>query len=131
MTKTKTEKIASIETEIQQLANKRKQLIQAQKKEERNARTKRLCRRMGLFESMLPETISLTDEQFQIFLEQTVATDSSRRLLENLTAQNDAAAAPIRASAAAQGNTPPAHNHAHTEPQNGADEDGDEDTAQG
>lgn len=131
MTKTKTEKIASIETEIQQLANKRKQLIQAQKKEERNARTKRLCKRMGLFESMLPETISLTDEQFQIFLEQTVATDSSRRLLENLTAQNDAAAAPIRAGAAAQGNTLPATNHAHAEPQNGTDEDGDEDAAQG
>ena len=131
MTKTKTEKIASIETEIQQLANKRKQLIQAQKKEERNARTKRLCRRMGLFESMLPDTISLTDEQFQIVLEQTVATDSSRRLLDNLTAQNDAAAAPIRASAAAHGNTLPAHNHANTEPLNGADGDEDGGTAQG
>jgi C4-type Zn-finger protein len=57
MAKTCTEKITNIETEIQQLENKRKQLIQAQKKEERNARTKRLCKRMGLFESMLPDTV--------------------------------------------------------------------------
>lgn len=67
-----------------------KQLIQKQKKEERNARTKRLCSHMGLFESMLPGTIPLTDEQFKIFLEKTVTTEHSRRILDGLTAQNSA-----------------------------------------
>lgn len=87
MTKTKIEKIAGIEEEIRQLENKRKQLVQAQKAQERKDRTKRLCKRMGLFESLLPESISLTDEQFQIFLEKTVLNEQSRRILDGLTAR--------------------------------------------
>lgn len=93
MAKTKIEKITSIEEEIRQLENKRKQLIQAQKAQERKDRTKRLCRRMGLFESLVPDTIPLTEEQFKTFLEKTVATDQSRRILDGLTAQNTAAPA--------------------------------------
>lgn len=93
MAKTKAEKIAGLEEEIRQLENKRRQLIQEQKAQERKDRTKRLCRRMGLFESMLPDTIPLTDGQFQIFLEQTIATEHSRRILDGLTAQNAATAA--------------------------------------
>lgn len=61
--------------------------MQAQKAQERKDRTKRLCKRMGLFESLLPESISLTDEQFQIFLEKTVLTEQSRRILDGLTAR--------------------------------------------
>ena len=86
MAKTKIEKIAGIEEEIRQLENKRRQLVQAQKAQERKDRTKRLCKRMGLFESLLPESISLTDEQFQIFLEKTVLTEQSR-ILDGLTAR--------------------------------------------
>ena len=93
MAKTKAEKIAGLEEEIRQLENKRRQLIQEQKAQERKDRTKRLCRRMGLFESMLPDTIPLTDGQFQIFLEQTIATEHSRRILDGLTARNAAAPA--------------------------------------
>lgn len=122
MAKTKAEKITSIEEEIRQLENRRRQLIQEQKAQERKDRTKRLCKRMGLFESMLPDTIALTDEQFQNFLEQTVCAEHSRRILERMTEQNAATAAPIRASAAAQ----PPTNPASTEPQDGADGDGDE-----
>ena len=100
MAKTKAEKIAGLEEEIRQLENKRRQLIQEQKAQERKDRTKRLCRRMGLFESMLPDTIPLTDGQFQIFLEQTIATEHSRRILDGLTAQNAATAATAAAEAA-------------------------------
>ena len=123
MAKTKAEKIANIELQMSQLENQRKKLIQEQKQQERKDRTKRLCKRMGLFESMLPETIPLTDEQFQIFLEKTVTTEQSRRILDGLTAQNAATTAPIRASAAAQPSTPTATNPTNTEPQDGADED--------
>ena len=93
MAKTKTEKITSIEEEIRQLEIKRRQLVQEQKAQERKDRTKRLCRRMGLFESLLPDTIPLTEEQFKTFLEKTVAAEHSRRLLDELTAQNAATAA--------------------------------------
>jgi len=71
MVKTKQEKIASIQEQIQQLKNQEKQLL-------------------------------LTDEHFKTFLEKTVLTDQSRRILDGLTAQNAAVAAPIRTSAAAQ-----------------------------
>ena len=107
MAKTKTEKITSIEEEIRQLENKRRQLVQEQKTQERKDRTKRLCRRMGLFESLLPDTIPLTEEQFKTFLEKTVMTEHSRRILDELTAQNAATAAVKGAEPAAQANTPP------------------------
>ena len=87
MAKSYDERIAEAKLKIEQEQNRMKLLIQAQKKEERNARTKRLCSRMGLFESMLPDTIPLTDGQFQIFLEQTIATEHSRRILDGLTAR--------------------------------------------
>ena len=109
MAKTKAEKIAAIELQMTQLENQRKKLIQEQKQQERKDRTKRLCKRMGLFESMLPESISLTDEQFHIFLEKTIAAEHSRRILDGLTAQ--------------RGEQPPARNTAYTDAQDGADED--------
>ena len=90
MAKTKAEKIAAIELQMTQLENQRKKLIQEKKQQDRKDRTKRLCKRMGLFESMLPESISLTDEQFHIFLEKTVATEHSRHILDGLTAQPSA-----------------------------------------
>ncbi len=46
MAKTKAEKITSIEEEIRQLENRRRQLVQEQKAQERKDRTKRLCRRI-------------------------------------------------------------------------------------
>ena len=42
---------------------------------------------MGLFESLVPDTIPLTEEQFKTFLEKTVMTDHARRILDELTAQ--------------------------------------------
>lgn len=90
MAKTKAEKIAAIELQMTQLENQRKKLIQEKRQQDRNDRTKRLCKRMGLFEKMLPESISLTDEQFHIFLEKTVATEHSRRILDRLTPQPSA-----------------------------------------
>ena len=41
MAKTRTERIESIQTEIQQLENQRKKLIQQEKEQERKDRTKR------------------------------------------------------------------------------------------
>jgi len=86
MAKTRTEKITSIEEEIRRLENRRRQLLQEQKAQERKDRTKRLCRRMGLFESLVPDTIPLTEEQFRTFLEKTITTERSRRILDEMTA---------------------------------------------
>ena len=126
MAKTKTEKIASIEEQIAQLENQRKQLQQQQKEQERKDRTKRLCRRMGLLESLLPDTIPLTDEQFQTLLDKTILTEQSRRILEGLTAQNAATTAPQGTETAVQGNATPISKTATTAQQSHEDEGADE-----
>ena len=88
MAKSKTEKIADIGEQIVQLENQRKRLIQQQKEQERKDRTRRLCKRAGLLESMIPDTISLTDEHFKSFLEKTILSESAKKLLSELTAQD-------------------------------------------
>ena len=72
---------------------------------------------MGLFEKLLPDTIPLTEEQFKTFLEQTVMTEHSRRILDGLTAQN-AATAPAQGAGTA---TLPTAKTAHTAHENGTD----------
>lgn len=72
MARTRPEKIEGITEQIEQL-------IQKQKEQDRKDRTKRLCKRAGLLESLLPDTISLTDEQFKSFLEKTLLNDFTRR----------------------------------------------------
>lgn len=131
MPKTKLEKIAGIEEEIRQLENRRRQLVQEQKAQERKDRTKRLCRRMGLFESLIPDSIPLTEEQFKTFLEKTVAAEHGRRLLDEMTAQNAARAAAEGAETAAQGNTRPAAKTAHIAHEGGAGGSMNEGAAQG
>ena len=121
MAKTKAEKIAGIDEEIRQLTNKKKRLIQEQKEQERKDRTNRLCKRMGLFEKLLPDCITLTEEQFKTFLEQTIATEHSRRILDGLTAQNAATAPAQGAGTAVRGNTPPTAKTAQTAQEGGAD----------
>ena len=88
----------SVKARIEELKNQQKQLENEQKQEERKARTRRLCSRAGLLESMLPETVNLTDEQFKLFLEKTVANNFGRDKLKEVTAQP---------AAAPQGKTPP------------------------
>ena len=121
MAKTKIEKIASIEEEIKQLENKKKRLIQEQKEQERKDRTNRLCKRMGFIEKLLPGTIPLTEEQFKTFVEQTVATDHARRILNGLTSQNAATAPAQGAGTAGRGNTQTAAKTAQTAQEDGAD----------
>ena len=76
---------------------------------------------MGLFEKLLPVTIPLTEEQFKTFLEQTILTEHSRRILDGLTAQNATAAPAQGAGIAARGNTQPTVKSAHTAQKDSAD----------
>jgi len=105
MAKTKIEKITNIGEQIQQLENQRKRLIQEQKEQDRKDRTKRLCKRMGLFESLLPDSIPLSEEDFRIFLEEIILSEAAGKLLSELTAQSAVTTAPQAAGLSAQGNT--------------------------
>ena len=88
MRKTTTEKITGIQTQIQQLENQRKRLVKQHNEEERKKRTHRICKRGGLIESLLPETVPLTDEQFKALLEKTLLSGFARKTLDGLTAQS-------------------------------------------
>ena len=68
---------ALIKERDRQLGNKRKRL---HKEQERKIRTNCFCKRMGLFEKLLPDTIPLTEEQFKTFLEKTAAIGDGHRL---------------------------------------------------
>jgi len=80
---------------------------------------------MGLIEKLLPDTIPLTEEQFKTFVEQTIAADHSRCILDGLTAQNAATAPAQGAEPAGRGNnTQPIAKTAHPAQEDGADGSG-------
>ena len=76
---------------------------------------------MGFIEKLLPDTIPLTEEQFKTFVEQTIATDHARRILDGLTAQPAATAPAQGAEQAGRGYTQPAAKNAQTAQEDGAD----------
>ena len=92
---TLTEQIERAKEDIKQHENALKLLNSKQKEQERKARNHRLCSRGGYLEGKLPETITLTDEQYYSFLEKTLFTEHSRRILNGLTERNAATPAPI------------------------------------
>lgn len=84
MAKTKTERIASIEEQIAQLENQKKQLVQKQKDDDRKERTKRLCKRHGLLEKYMPDLITITDEQFEMFIKRGINTSYGQKTLAEI-----------------------------------------------
>jgi len=89
MAKTTTEKIEAVKLQKQQLDNEMKRLQQQERAEERKRRNHRICKRGGLLEKLLPDTIPLSDEQFQAFLEKVLLSDSTRRTLERYAPQEN------------------------------------------
>ena len=82
------QQIESAQEKKLQNENRLKQLIQKQNEQNRKERNHRLCKRMGMLEEMLPETITLTDEQFQQFLKRTTANDFGRGELAKIVQQS-------------------------------------------
>ena len=127
MAMTRAEKIEGLKEEITQHQNQIKRLLQAQRAQDRKDRTRRLCERMGLFESMLPDTITLTADHFKAFLEKAILTEQSRRILDGLlTAQNAATPAPEGAGSAARVTSTPASKTPFPAQESGEDADEDE-----
>jgi hypothetical protein len=106
MAKTIAEKIEIQKAEIQQKENELKLLLRRQKEADRKARTNRLCKRHGLFESFLEGTIPLTEDNIKLFLEKTVANEYGRRTLAALKAAQEKETAAINADAAARSGAP-------------------------
>ena len=73
MARPTTEQVQSIRDKIQELQNKEKRLLNQQKEADRKARTKRLIERGAIMESVLPDSIALTNEQFKALIKEMVA----------------------------------------------------------
>jgi hypothetical protein len=91
MATTRKDRIAAIDLEIEQLLNRKKEFIQKEKAAEKKERTHRLCKRGGLLEKLLPETVPLTDEQFETFAKKVLLTDYTKRILANISTESPAA----------------------------------------
>ena len=63
-----TQQKARAEKEIYQLQNKQKILLNRLRKEERNARTSRLCRHGAILEGVFPAVIAMDGESVKAFL---------------------------------------------------------------
>ena len=61
-------KKAQAEKEIYQLQNKQKILLNRLRKEERNARTSRLCRHGAILEGVFPAIVTMDGESVKAFL---------------------------------------------------------------
>ena len=81
-----------------ELQNRISDLRQKQKEQNDKARTHRLCKRAGYLESILPDTIKLTDEHFYAFLDKTLATEYARKILAEYYEQD----APVNEESAAE-----------------------------
>ena len=102
MGKSTQEKIEALQQEILKKQREEKQLKKKYGEEQRKARNHRLCKRHGLFEKVLPESIDLTEEQFETFLKQHIANEHGRRFLVKITAQNSQDKAPTKTESTQQ-----------------------------
>lgn len=78
--KTKTERIAEIEANIEQLHNQKRQLEAQERERARKERTKRLIERGAILESILTDAESLTNEQVKSILERALSSQHSQKM---------------------------------------------------
>ena len=100
--KTVEQQIAEAMEKIKQEQNALKKLQEKQKEQDTKARNHRLCRRHGFLESILPDLINLTDEQYQKFVKQHIANSHGLAALEKIKAQGVTVTPPKPAEATIQ-----------------------------
>ena len=66
--RTRKERISVKREELIHVQNELKRLEKEEKEAERKARTKRLCKRAGFIESVLPDSVNLNDDRFERFV---------------------------------------------------------------
>ncbi len=86
-TRTLDEKIRIAQDRARQQENHIKALIQRKKEQERKARTRRLIERGAMLENRIAGAAELTNDQIGVFLNKTLLTQFSKRILAEMTAQ--------------------------------------------
>ena len=80
---------AEAKKEIRQLENQQKILLNRIRKEERNARTSRLCRHGAILEGVFPATITTDGETIKEFLIEISLLPGARELAEKMLNAGD------------------------------------------
>jgi hypothetical protein len=78
------DRIASIEEEMRQLENRKKEYLKKEKEAEHKARNHRVCKRGGYIESVVPALKDFSDEQFESFIKRTLLTDYATREMNKI-----------------------------------------------
>ena len=102
---------------IQDEQRRLKQLERQQTERDRKDRNHRLCKRHGFIESILPDIINLTDEQFQSFAKQHIANKHGISVLADFMAKNPTGSPIKSAEQSTQTDTPSSTLPTGTKPQ--------------
>ena len=94
--KTLDEQIELAQKELKEREARIKMLLGRQRSKADSDRTHRLCKRGGLMEKLMPELITLTDKQIDIFIEKCLLTDYTRKVINELSAQNESPGADLQ-----------------------------------
>ena len=84
MAKSNMEKVLDIRNQMEKLQKQEKELLKKHKEDERKVRTKRLCTRHGMLEKVMPDLITITDEQFESFITRAINTSYGRDTLAKI-----------------------------------------------
>ncbi|MCL2249131.1 MAG: DUF3847 domain-containing protein [Oscillospiraceae bacterium] len=87
--RTRAERIDARREQIKQMENEVKRLVNEEKEFQRKARTRRLCKRAGFLESILPDTITLSDDRFEKFVKEHIASKFGTSALRKLLAEQE------------------------------------------
>ena len=87
--RTRPERISVKRAELIQMQNELKRLEREEKEAERKARTKRLCKRAGFIESILPDTITLSDDRFEKLVKMHFANVHGAKMLNDLLTEQE------------------------------------------
>jgi len=89
---------------IQDEQRRLKTLERQQAERDRKDRNHRLCKRHGFIESLLPDIINLTDEQFQSFVKNHIANKHGISAIADFTAKNATSSTAYTTGQSAQSN---------------------------
>ena len=96
-TKTAEEKVAIKDAKILQLQNEKKKILQQAKTKERKARDNRLYRRHGLLEKYMPDLITMSDHQFEMFIKRGINTKYGNDIHNDILSKPNASTTTVQA----------------------------------
>jgi hypothetical protein len=105
---TRSEKLAQIAEQQTKLDAEKKALLAEIREADRKERTNRLCKRHGLLESLLPDTIRLNDKYYNEYIKKVAVTDGAKKILADLLDEQQFEAEIIADEQAKEAKTPSA-----------------------